>query len=158
MDIRTLRLAAADIYGTGFISLDTRTSVHLFGGNSNPYQGQIWKHTKGIQAMCFSNPAFERLVRRKLLEDGITVEFKVGPRPWGTRVEGMPLVEHNDKLYLEVFVLKPGEASFIWKNKIVDPTTIQGLVTKKESDLGVDIRVYNSDSILSINVNKNRYT
>ena len=92
--------------GTGFIGFDAITKVKkLPGGQSNPYQNRVTKHTTGITACIYQNKyvnGYEQAVRRRLIESGLPADFKVGPLPWGTKIPNTPLVVHNGKTYIQM--------------------------------------------------------
>ena len=168
MQIEILKEALSDINGGTFVGLDTETNVPLKGGKKNELQGRVTKKTVGSSVMVFSNQngsAYEGIVKRRLLAEGKDPEtFTVGPRAWGTRIEGTPFIEHKDDHYLEVIFLSPGKSSYYVDGKIVDPNTIEGLEYDKEekepsetSQSGLSdkviVRTYKVSSITEIRAN-----
>lgn len=173
----TLREIFANVNGSSFIGLDTETKVKLKGGKSNEHQNRITKRTIGAQVMVFTNKeqnGYENMVQRRLIEEGKDpTNFSVGPRPWGTRVEGLPIVEHEKdgkkKEYLEVIFLKKGKSEFFLDGEPIDRKDIIGLEEKLEDDEkhksdqgGLDntviIRTFDSESILKIRIDGSEYT
>lgn len=172
-----LREIFANVNGSSFIGLDTETKVGLKGGKSNEHQGRVKKRTIGSQVMVFTNKeqnGYENMVQRRLIEEGKDpTSFSVGPRPWGTRVDGLPIVEHTDKSgnkkeYLEVIFLKKGKTTYYLDDKPVDRSEIIGLEEKLEDDekhasdqAGLDnkviIRTFDSESLLKIRIDSNEY-
>lgn len=117
----TIKKALEKVSGTSFIGLDTETEVKLKGGKANPYKSRITKKMTGASVMVFSNSngsAYESIVKNRLIKEGKDPNtFTVGPRAWGTRIEGTPFIKHNDKTYLEVIFLKAGETSYFLDGK-----------------------------------------
>lgn len=162
------------VNGASFISLTTVTDVKLNkftagkGSAPNPHFGRIVKVTEGANVMVFSNKnvnAYDAMVKRRLEAEGKSADdFKLGPRAWGTRLEGKPVVEHNGKYYLEVIFLKPGHSYYLMDGKRIEKADIIGL--PKEAEGGeqgglenkVVIRTYAFDSIQKITINKDTYT
>lgn len=153
-----LKQALANVNGTAFISLDVETRPRLVGGIGNPMQGAVTKLVTGMQVMVFSNPAYERIVNRRLVAEGFKTIFVVGPRPWGTREEGTPFVEHEGRTYLEVIVLRPGNTEYRFKGMPIDEALIDGLPAERPNDYNVVIRCFQSDSIKRVVVNGRTYS
>lgn len=177
-----LREILATINGTSFIGLDTVTTEVLPGGKGNPLQGRVKKHTTGITAMLFQNKfcnGYEQMVKRRLIAEGKdSEEYTLGPRAWGTRLEGLPIVEHKGKHYLEVIVQghpsthytvdgepvvkdKDGEG-----NPILQSTTGAFLTKLKPAQAGgeqggledkVIIRTYGIENVTELRANKQVY-
>ncbi len=148
------------INGTAFVTLDTLTSVRLMFGANNPQQGHITKRTVGAQVMVFQNThgsAYEAMVRRRMVAEGLDPDFKAKPRAWGTRIPDTPIVDHNGKHYLEVIFLKPGRVEYLFKGRLIDPDYITGLPDETREQGGqasqVVIRCFAADSIQRVSVN-----
>ncbi len=52
------------------------------------------------------NGSFQNAVNKSLEKQGSTPNFESGPRKWGTRIPHTPLVQYQDKMYIEARVLK----------------------------------------------------
>lgn len=151
------------VNGATFISLDTLTNVELTGGKKNPLQGRVTKLQEGSSCMCFQNKhlnGYEEMVKRRLETEGKNpATFSLGERAWGTRVPNSPIIEHDDKQYLEVIFLHPGKVTYLVDGKETDPATIVGLKPSKEGNQGgltdkVIIRTFAMDSIVKIKIDK----
>lgn len=151
------------INGASFIGIDSLTDVKLSGGKSNPMQGCIQKCSVGANVMVFQNKksnAYENMIRKRLEAEGKDPDsFSLGARVWGSRIEGTPLIEHNDEYYLEVIFLKAGESSYLFNGKPIKKELIQGLPDREEGTQGgldnkVIIRTFKLVSITRITINK----
>lgn len=150
------------INGATFLGIDTLTDVSLTGGKKNPYQGRVTKRVFASNVMAFQNKninGYEAMVRRRLKAEGKDADdFQLGPRVWGTRLPGLPLVEHNGKYYLEVIFIKAGQVQYLLDGSPVDPSKIEGMKERKESEgqggleNKVIIRTYALESITAITV------
>lgn len=166
MDISTFKEIFSKVNGATFISIDTKTNVLLKGGKGNPLQGRVTKRTVGSNVMVFQNKttnAYENMVNRRLAQEGKEITFEVGPRQWGTRLQGTPFVVHKDELYLEVIFLRPGKSEYLLDGQPVDKSQIDGLPEKpEEGEQGglenkVIIRTYKVASIEAFTIDKQRY-
>lgn len=155
-----------DVHGNTFIGLDTVTVPKLKGGKSNPHQGKVTKVMTGASVMVFTNQnsnGYENMVIRRLIQEGKDPStFELGERAWGTRIPGLPIVEHKDAQYLEVIFLRPGKVSYLLDGKEVDKSEIQGLeeaAVSEESQGGLDnkvyIRTFKAESITRLVINGN---
>jgi hypothetical protein len=126
---------------------------------------------EGGNVIIFSNKnsnGYENMVRRRLAQEGINPDsFELSERPWGTRVPGMPIVEHQGKQYLEVIFLRPGKVTYLVDRKPVeDPSTIPGLdLDKDEGEQGglpkerkVHPRCFNVQNIFRIKIDGVEFT
>lgn len=93
------------------------------------------------------------------------LDFVVGERKWGTRIDGTPLIEHKGEIYIDVIYLKSGESVFRNGGKVVEEDDIQGYTKSKPSAAsqgGVDnkviFRTVKLDSIVELRINKQQYT
>ena len=184
MKKKTLREIFATVNGSSFVGLDTESKVTLKGGKKNPQQGRITKRTTGSSVMVFTNQeqsGYENMVQRRLIEEGKDpTSFSVGPRVWGKRVQGLPIVEHEkdgvSKDYLEVIFLKPGKSEYFQDGQPIDKKDIEGLPEEKEEKIEVPdpdeeptnrgqaglankvvIRTYAEDSILAVRIDGVEY-
>lgn len=157
------------VNGVKMASIDTKTKVHLKGGQSNPLQGKVSKLTLGSSVMLYSNTAsngYETLVKRRLAEEGKDPEqFKLGVRPWGERVPGTPIITHKGKVYIEVVYLKPGVTTHVDDNSQelkVDqipgyPETVVTETSQGGLDNKVIIRTIAMDSLINIRIDGQEY-
>lgn len=166
MKTEILEALMKDVSGASFISITTVTPVKLTGGKKNPMQDRVTKKTTGSNVMVFQNKssnAYENMVNRRLLKEGKTTEFTVGPRPWGTRVTNTPFVVHGDQKYLEVILLKAGEVQYqvdgIDFNGVIEGLT-GGADTAEQGGLDdkVIIRTIKCENVKEITVNHHKYT
>jgi hypothetical protein len=151
------------VNGASFIGIDTETTPTLKGGKKNPMQGRVRKVMIGASVMVFQNKngsSYENMINRRLVAEGKDPNFEVGPRKWGTRVEGTPFVTHNGVTYIEVIFLKAGKVHYTVDGKEVDGATIEGLDVDKEetSEQGglnnkVIIRTFLTSSIKRMTIN-----
>lgn len=162
------------VNGASFIGLTTVTTLPLnkkpYGrtGPDNPHFGEIYKVTEGSSVMVFQNKnvnGYEAMVKRRLEKEGKNpASFQLGERKWGTRLEGLPIVEHNGEYYLEVIFLKPGRSHYLYN---VTPIAFEDIIGKKATTVDDDsqgglndkvvIRTYSFKSIQSITINKDTY-
>lgn len=125
------------INGTKIGSIDTVTNVDLKGGKSNPYRGRITKHTMGANVIFINDnndSSYQRMVRKRLVQEGMdAANFSVGPRPWGERIQGTPLIQHKDTMYVQVVHLrKPTNIVYKLDGQIViDINTVPGFTANK---------------------------
>lgn len=155
------KVLLASVSGGSFLGIDTETDVKLRGGKKNPMQGRVTKKHIGATVMVFQNKngsAYDKMVRRRLEQEGKDPDsFELSPRAWGTRLEGIPFVEHNGAHYLEVIFIRPGESSYFLDGKPIDKDRIEGLPEPKEGSQGgledkVVIRTYALSSIRKLRI------
>jgi len=142
--------------GDVYFNLDTVTEVKLKGGKKNLMQGRVTKKTTGAKAFVNfgGGSLYEKLVKEGLEKEGKDPsEFVMKPRAWGTRIEGTPFVQHNDKYYIECFFVSSGESTYLVDGEVTDEE-IEGLPVKSVSDESqggleekVIIRTFSLDSI-----------
>lgn len=158
----------ASLNGASFVSIDTETVVSLKGGKSNPQRGRVTKKVVGSNVAIFQNKlvnGYDAMVKRRLVAEGKDPEnFELGPRAWGTRLFGLPLVEHTKdgelKYYFEVIFMKAGEVKYFLDGAPIAKEDIIGLPEKVEDDGGqgglenkVIIRTFAMESITAIRIN-----
>lgn len=178
----TLREIFANVNGSSFVGIDTESVVKLKGGKKNEQQGRVTKRVTGAQVMVFTNQesnGYENMVKRRLIEEGKDPEtFKLGERAWGTRVPGLPIIEHEKdgvvKEYLEVIFLKPGTTEYFLDGQPIEKSDIQGLEDEKEEkdekkneqkeDTGqgglqnkVIVRTFSADSLINVRIDNAEY-
>jgi hypothetical protein len=156
-----------DVHGTSFVAIDVETTVALQGGKANPMKGRVTKRARGHNVAVFENKyvnGYENMVRRRLKGEGKDPDgFELGPRKWGTRLKGMPLVHHQkdgqDKYYLEVIFVRSGTVEYLLDGQPIDKNQIQGMPPEhEEAEQGgledkVIIRTFALDSIQRIRIN-----
>lgn len=156
----------ANVSGASFVGLDTLTEVGLTGGRSNDMQGRIQKRMTGASIMVFQNKninGYEAMVQRRLIKEGKSpFDFQLAPRPWGIRLENLPVVLHNDQLYLEAIFLNPGTIEYLFDGKPILMSAIIGLKEAKANEEGglrdkVIIRIFKADSITAIRIDGVEY-
>lgn len=154
------------IKGASFVGIDTVTNVGLKGGKKNPMQGRVTKVTLGSQCMFFTNSkvnGYEAMVKRRLAQEGKDPEsFELKPRKWGNRIPDSPFVQHTkdgeQKFYLEVIFMKPGESYYMLDGQQIEKSKIEGLDTAEDKEptgqAGLEnqviIRTYSVDSIAAM--------
>lgn len=164
--MKNIREILSEVNGTTFISINTNTDVKLAGGKKNPLQGKVNKVTVGSNVMVFTNSqknGYYEMVKRRLGKEGKNPEsFELSPRTWGTRLEGIPFVEHKGEHYLEVIFLHKGKSHYEVNGVVTSKDQIEGLpTTKEEGNQGglenkVVIRTFKVSSITSITINKEK--
>ena len=111
--------------------------------------------------MVFTNKkssGYENMVNRRLAAEGKDPStFAVGPRIWGTRIEGTPFIEHKGEQYLEVIFLRPGKTHYVHGVRPIDKANIIGLPEATAGEQGglankVIIRTFSVSSIKGITI------
>lgn len=101
-----------DINGAAIISIVAQTDARLLK-TDNPFAMPVTKrsHINGIINWSYSNSVNNQRCREEqpIGADGEVEQFVAKPRRWGTRMAGLPFVEHTNKQeqykqYLEVKV------------------------------------------------------
>lgn len=156
----------SNVNGNTFLSITTETVLPLLGGKKNPMKDRVKKITTGTNCMVFQNKnvnGYEAMVQRRLASEG-KEPFTLGPRKWGSRVPDLPVVQHEDRMYLEVIVLRTGAVHYELDGVAIHPNDIQGF---KDEYLGgeqggldnkVVIKCYAFDSLRAITIDKTTYT
>lgn len=157
----------ASLNGASFMGIDFETVPKLTGGQKNDLQGKVTKRTEGASVMVFANKyvnGYEEMVKRRLVQEGKdAANFVLGPRTWGTRIDGMPLVEHKGEIYLDAIFMKSGESTYLVNGAVRDPATITGLSDSADAgeqgglDNKVIIRTIALGNVTSIRSGKNTY-
>lgn len=158
----------SSLQGTMFMGIDFETTATLTGGKSNPFQGRVTKRVTNASVMAFANKyvnGYEAMVKRRLKDEGKDADnFVLGPRAWGTRVDGLPLVTHNDSVYLDVIFSHSGDTEYLVDGVVTDPATITGLKASEVSgeqgglDNKVVIRTINLENVRTIRANKQTFS
>ncbi len=173
IDIPSLLHLLANVNGNTIITLDTivvpemNRTIGGVGTDPNPHFGRILKGQIGSSVMVFQNKlvnGYRSMVQRRLVKEGKDPEsFVLSPRRWGTRVPNMPVVEHEDKLYMEVIFLTPGEVVYYLDGYPIEREDIVGLrrygYNPEQGGLKnkVQLRCFDFDSIHRITINGHTY-
>lgn len=101
------------VKGCTFAALDAETK---------PSPG-VRKVTMNEQVLLFSmrsGSGYENMVKRRLEEIGRDPNgFSVGDLPWGTRIDNTPCISHNDKIYVQMVVIRSGTSEcFVGSRKV----------------------------------------
>lgn len=78
-------------------------------------------------------------------------QYFPGPRRWGTRVKGLPIVEHKGKKYLELHVIRTLSTKYYVGDREVSLEEIAPYAYK-QSEPAVKWRDYSFDSIKEVNI------
>lgn len=156
----------ANVKGTTFAGLTTRTNVKLLGGKKNPMQGRVQKLTEGANIIVYANSeksGYAEMVKRRMVKEGKDPsEFQLKPRAWGTRIGQTPFIEHNGKYYFECIFVSPGKTTYLLDGDPISKDDIEGLSKPKEkeettedkSQGGIEnkviLRTFSLESIVSI--------
>jgi hypothetical protein len=157
------------VNGATFISLDTSTTPVLEGGKANPHKGRVQKIATGANVMVFTNSrsnGYENMINKRLVESGMDPEFTVGPLPWGERIPGTPLIQHNGGMYVQVIFLRPAKVHYELDGREIDRNAVIGLKDSETSgEQGglpkaekVHLRTIKFESITGITIDKKHYT
>jgi hypothetical protein len=100
-----LREVLAHIHSAMIVSLTAHTVPILrkrdMRKRDNPYIDRVTKVSRVNGVICWG---YARAVNRQRLREDRIDDFEAAPRPWGRRIRGTPLVEHNGRYYLEMKV------------------------------------------------------
>lgn len=149
----------SNLNGNGFVGVDTETVPTLKGGKKNPMQGRVKKIVTGSTAQMFQNKflnGYEQMVRRRLESEGKDgAGFQLSARPWGVRIEGLPIVEHKGKYYLELIYQKSGKVAYELDGNPIEATDVEGLESPTEGEQGgldnkVIIRTVSLENVKSL--------
>ncbi len=118
-------LLATSFNGASPVGLTINTAPDMKGGKSCPYAGRVRVETTFGGFVGFN---YQRAVNKRRVAEGKEGDFVPSKRPWGVRVEGTPLVEHNGKLYLEYTTLKTHSArTFLDGVEVHDEATLKDI-------------------------------
>lgn len=168
--IRSLLGLLTNVKGNTFVSADCVTTVKLTGGKSNPYQGQISKHST-VNGQLFSNQeynAYEAMVNRRREDEGKPADFTVAARRWGTRVPGTPIIEHKGNYYMEVNVKSVSNTFYTvagddthYSRSELEAMGVTGFPVSRgsgrqglEDDNAVILRTYRFDSLRNVRMSR----
>lgn len=136
--VHAIEALVQTVNGSAFAGIDTEVAVTLAGGAKNPMQGRVTKLTTNAHIQLFSNKngnnGYQNMVNRRLAEEGKDNDFQVSKRVWGTRVAGVPLVEHNGEKYLEAIFIRSGQVQYLLDGQVIDKSQIIGLKETKKYD------------------------
>jgi hypothetical protein len=152
MELETLKVLVSRIHGCTFATIDTETY---------PVKG-LRKVSRGERVIIFrTNGAsgYEGMLKRRLEEAGLNADsFHVGPLPWGTRVEDLPIIENKGNYYLQTIEIAPGEDIYYFgaTDQVINDPSAFGVRRRPNthqdlpSDRQVKISVYRIDNIKRI--------
>lgn len=99
-------------------------------GDANPFADRVTKYAlvNGIIGCHYGNCVNNQRLREadpQTQEEAEAVPvFEPLPRSWGTRLDGTPLVEHNDNLYLEVKVERVLNSGYKVDGRLATPAEV----------------------------------
>lgn len=139
----------------------------LFGGLivrniPNPFRGQVVKVAvvNGIINFYYENSVNNQRVREELPDD-----FVAFPRKWGQRIAGTPLVEHNDKTYLELKVerslgheYRHRDTGQVIPKELIRPFLKPRYPSRQGVEKEIILRDYALPNILKIRMKNEEYT
>lgn len=135
-----------------FVELETETE---------PKRG-IRKLSK-VNCAVGDNLDYKSVVNRRKQKDGDFTIPSVKPRRWGIRVKGTPLVQHNNRQYLEVLKLNEKEEFQNSEGMPIDKEDAYAIMGKRKQQNTYGVtnppkwRDYKIGSIKGITVNKQRF-
>lgn len=107
-------------------AISFKTVPNMKGGMANPFKDRVEKLTSGAKVEVYADCSTwaERLAKEA--EAKGEPPYVAKPRRWGTRIESSPFIKHTkdgeDRLYLEMFMVSPGETHY----------TIDGVIATKD--------------------------
>jgi len=146
----------APLNGNTFIGLTATTIPKLTGGKKNDMQGEITKRTVSV-VQVFQNKSTNGYENKRLKANP---DFKLGDRPWGTRVKGTPFIEHKGADYMEVIFVSTDSVDYFRNGEPIEKDQIVGLPASRpagDTD-NVIIRTYKLESIDSLRAFGAEYT
>lgn len=128
--------------GAQIVTFIARTDARLLKtGNT---LGQVDKVSKvnGIVNFNYTNAVNNRREREALKAGEAPPEpFVAHPRKWGSRLDGLPFVAHNGKLYLEIKVERSLDHQYVQGSTVLSDEQVKPFLPKKKSNAehqGVD--------------------
>lgn len=117
MKLDILQPLVEQIHGCTFASLDAVCE---------PCPGVVEKITaeRVIIYRTKGGSGYENKVKRALAASGKNPDlFHVGALPWGSRVDDLPIIQHNGNFYLQTIVLAPGLRTYtlFGSGTVIDP-------------------------------------
>lgn len=162
-----LAVLLATMNGATFMGIDTESSVKLTGGKANPFKDRVTKRQTGSTVMLFQNKhvnGYESMVKRRLAQEGKDPDsFELGPRLWGTRIPGAPIIEHNGEHYLECTFQNAGPKEYLVDGVVTDQATITGMPAERDEgeqgglDNKVIIRTFKMSSLTAVRIGGQEY-
>lgn len=123
--------------------VDYISDVKLAGGKKNVMQGRVQKVV--TNARVFLGASYEKMVRRRQAEEGLTADFVPSPRTWGEYVGEYPIVRHEKngevKFYLQVIFdeTKKPNVQYLLDGQPIEKNQIEGLPPESEGGKQGDI-------------------
>lgn len=142
--------------GNKFVTLKTRTPVQM-NKTDNPFHGRVEKISDINGMIGFK---FQNSVNAQLARDGEDADFVAGPRKWGERREGTPLVEHKGAFYLEVKVEHAGQPTYLLDSEPITPeqfAELEDFLPPPKNETVV-LRDYKLDRIIQLNMDGHQYS
>jgi len=105
------------------------------------------------------NFIYENAVNNQRKREGETPDFEAAPRQWGQRIEGTPLVKHNDKTYLEFKVERSLDYHYEDNGIMVPEDEVAPFLPKRSEssrqnvEKEVILRDYAIENIVSVRMN-----
>lgn len=109
MELEIIRELLERVHGATFATLDSETMV----------RNGVRCVTEGERVIIFrtkGGSGYGNMVNRRLQEAGKSPSFRVGPLPWGERVDDLPLIQNKGKFYLQTIVLAEGKKEYFVGN------------------------------------------
>lgn len=155
------------VKGTRFATIVTETEPDM-NKKGNPFYDDnkldLRKTTTMNVTLGFN---YTNSVNNQQLREGKEGDFKAHERKWGERIPGTTLVEHGDKMYLEVKCnAKPQEVTYKRPSSglMIDPEDVKPFLRKKADNKehqGVEqeiiMRDIKLDNIREIKINGEHY-
>lgn len=137
--------ALRGIRGCRVISFTTETIPSMRKGG-NPWYGRIVKRSYVNGLIGFN---YQNSVNNALIRQGEEADFTAGPRAWGERIDGTPLVYHEGQYYLEVKVQRSTSEYFTMEGERVDECEVRPYL-RAPSPSAIVLRDYAIKSLTSI--------
>jgi len=117
----------------------TTLTIEKMNKKNNPYLDRVIKKTI---SNVFINYDYQKAVNNRLVKEGKEADFVAKPRVWGTRVQGTPLVEHNNAFYVSLGYLTKNSPKVEYRmdGEIIDKSVFQEFLpaASKSNTQGLD--------------------
>jgi hypothetical protein len=120
-----LELLLRNVKGTtlaGVVILTVPQVNKKVNGVANPIHGRVQKRAHRNVVLGFK---YENSVNNQRIREDKDADFVAEPRAWGVRIDGTPLVSHNDNLYLECKVERVVEAQYLLDGQPVEDSEVE---------------------------------
>lgn len=141
-----------DVRGTTAVTITALTEPDMVA-RDNPYAGRVRKRSR---RNCLIGFGYENAVNNQRLREDKDADFVAGPRKWGVRIAGTPIVEHKGKVYLEAKVQRVLEYRYEVDGEIVENALIEpwlrdkGAADRQELAKPVELRDFALTSITDL--------